>query len=326
MTPALRRALALLSLFFALFACSVGSPWADAGKASMSTQYNGQPSNVAASSQLTISSSTNANPSVVQTSSAHGLSTGDWVDISGHALNAVINGVNPVTVIDSTHFSVPVAGTTNGVNTGLVSPLSTVPAGYSIPSDGDPDAAASVNTALELLGDRTARLFVETGAFKLVNLAPVSHSGVTQQTVWLTASVSNALGWSAFGSALQTVNVNAGDWIEVDFSGTGQTAPDTTVGTIEFSLAFKITPPGAGPPTIAKITGSGQTVNVQTGSNGPVTPLRLQGSLTNVATTGVLAIFAAATADLGTTNTVNAFGIGDYTITVRVWRPTSVLQ
>lgn len=292
----------------------------------MSTQYTGNAANVSAQSQSLILSSTNSNPSVVQTTAPHGLSTNDYVDISGHQLNAAINGVNQITVIDATHFSVPVAGTGAGGNTGLVSPMSMLPDTYSIPSDGDADAAASVNVALENLGDRTAKLFAYTGAFKLANIAPVSHEPVSQQTVWFTAGVSNAGGWTALSSLIQTVNVNAGDWIEVDFSGTVQTAPDTSAGTAEFSLGYKITPPGAGPPAPTKIAGSGQTVNVQTGSNGPVTPVRLQGFLQNAATTGALTVFVAGTGELGTANTINLFGIGAYTITVRVWRVNNVLQ
>jgi hypothetical protein len=64
---------------------------------------------------VSISSSTNANPIVVTTASAHGLSTGAVVEIAGHLVNTAANGSWTATSITSTTFSVPVAG--NGVGT-----------------------------------------------------------------------------------------------------------------------------------------------------------------------------------------------------------------
>lgn len=63
---------------------------------------------------VVITSSTNANPSVVLTAAAHGMSTGDTVVITGHTVNTAINNSTgtptswPVTVVDTTHYSVPV--------------------------------------------------------------------------------------------------------------------------------------------------------------------------------------------------------------------------
>jgi hypothetical protein len=64
---------------------------------------------------LSIASSTAANPSVVTTAAAHGLASGDWVEIAGHAVNTAANGIWPVTVILTTTFSIPVLG--NGIGT-----------------------------------------------------------------------------------------------------------------------------------------------------------------------------------------------------------------
>lgn len=66
-----------------------------------------------------ISGSTNANPSVVTTSVAHGLVVGDIVEIANHAVNTNINGTwTLATVGSSTTFSVPHpangAGTASG--------------------------------------------------------------------------------------------------------------------------------------------------------------------------------------------------------------------
>lgn len=62
----------------------------------------------------TISANTLANPSVVQTSTAHGWATGDYVTIAGSNSTPSINGVRQITVIDATHFSVAVNVTIAG--------------------------------------------------------------------------------------------------------------------------------------------------------------------------------------------------------------------
>ena len=61
-----------------------------------------------------ISSSTNANPSVVTTAADHNLKIGMTVEIVGHTTNTAINGVWPVTAVPSaTTFTIPVAA--NGI-------------------------------------------------------------------------------------------------------------------------------------------------------------------------------------------------------------------
>ncbi|MGO9358051.1 MAG: DUF2586 family protein [Xanthobacteraceae bacterium] len=60
---------------------------------------------------FTILAIVNGPPAVLQTSAAHGLTTGDTVTISGAIGDTVINGTFEVTVVDTTHFSIPVTGT-----------------------------------------------------------------------------------------------------------------------------------------------------------------------------------------------------------------------
>lgn len=62
------------------------------------------------SAPVAITSSTGVNPSVVTTTAAHGLATGDTVEIVGHATNTAINGQWVATVLTTTTFSVPVLG------------------------------------------------------------------------------------------------------------------------------------------------------------------------------------------------------------------------
>jgi hypothetical protein len=72
---------------------------------------------------FTITSNTIANPTVVTTSTAHGLYTGETVTISGSNSNPVINGTYTATVTGANTFTVPVNVTTTagtagtGVNT-----------------------------------------------------------------------------------------------------------------------------------------------------------------------------------------------------------------
>lgn len=56
---------------------------------------------------VAVSSSTNANPTVVTTGAAHGLTSGDTVEILGHLTNTAVNGTWVVSVLTATTFSVP---------------------------------------------------------------------------------------------------------------------------------------------------------------------------------------------------------------------------
>ena len=75
----------------------------------------------ALASPRTITSNSQASPSVVTTSTAHTFQTGDTVTIAGVAgSNADINGSRVVTRINDTTFSVPVNASTAGGTGGTV--------------------------------------------------------------------------------------------------------------------------------------------------------------------------------------------------------------
>ena len=78
--------------------------------------------NGAADPALTITSNTAANPTVVTTSTPHGLTTGAVVNISGSNSTPSIDGSFPVTVLSPTTFSIPVNVTAAGT-AGTASPL-----------------------------------------------------------------------------------------------------------------------------------------------------------------------------------------------------------
>ena len=67
---------------------------------------------------VAISSSTAANPSVITTAAAHGLTTGQVTEISNHLVNLAANGTWQVTMLTATTFSIGVAGTGAGGATG----------------------------------------------------------------------------------------------------------------------------------------------------------------------------------------------------------------
>lgn len=75
----------------------------------------------AAGTPLTISGNTAANPSVVTTTTPHGLASGMTITVSGSNSTPSLNGSQVVTVISPTTFSVPVnvsvAGTTGSIAT-----------------------------------------------------------------------------------------------------------------------------------------------------------------------------------------------------------------
>jgi hypothetical protein len=68
-----------------------------------------------------ITSSTNANPSVVTTAAVHGLAVGDVVEITGHLVNTNVNGVWTIATVGSTTtFTVPMPANGAGAATGSV--------------------------------------------------------------------------------------------------------------------------------------------------------------------------------------------------------------
>lgn len=80
-----------------------------------------------ANAPITITSNSAANPTVVLTAAPHGLQTGDQVTIAGvTGSTPSINGSYKATVVDPTHFSVPVTVTVAGSGGTVISDYSIV--------------------------------------------------------------------------------------------------------------------------------------------------------------------------------------------------------
>jgi hypothetical protein len=292
----------------------------------MSTQYNGAPSNVAAGATLAIASSTNTYPIVVTSASAHGLSTGDWVDITDHQVNISANGQYPVIVLTSTTFSIPVSGVGVGGATGNFNSLA-LGQTYPIPSDGDENAAVSVDVALETLGDRTALLAVNTGALKLAALytfvGDVPHD--TTAGHWtFTMGSTNTFVYPSAGGAIATVpDIQANDVVEIAFNGTASGSPTGEYGVCLAGVSYA---PGASPAGAVRIPGSEQYYTVVTsGGYNARYPI----SMTCIAPSGMMGINGSLDVWLLAESLTAAGGAevnGEYTLTVKVWRPTNQLQ
>jgi hypothetical protein len=287
----------------------------------MSEQYNGIPATVLTniSGSNPILASTNANPIVVETNFAHGLTTGDYVSIINHN-NLAANGVWPATVVDSVHFSIPVAGTSIGGTIGTMHSLALGPT-YQIPTDGDTLEAASVDVALEALGDRTSALSVSTGFYKIVSASP--QIGTTAAgSNWATTTVAA----SATGQLIDSLQswavgqINAGDVIEIDANLT--TIPTTSV---PYALTIMYAFTAAGSAMGPWVDLPGAWVSGPEGVSTYVPASFLKGAMAYNTTPPTFLTFAIGVHNLGGSNvTVNANG--PYTVFIKQYRPTGINQ
>jgi hypothetical protein len=203
------------------------------------TPFNGISSNVAIPAALTIQSSTAANPTVIQTTGAHGLRSGDIVDITDHYPNTAANSVDQtVTVVDSTHFSVPIDSHTYsaGGTHGFVWPRSFTGNVSLLPANSDPYSAATYIPAAACEADRTAFLLWQQQPYRLMagnfNLSVLS-TDVNFTTPWAyvphntsaTAGSPKPItttsgGSTPYGSIITSgaIPVNNSDFVEVSVS------------------------------------------------------------------------------------------------------------
>jgi len=95
---------------------------------------------------VNLTSSSVANPSVITTATAHGLTTGDTVLIAGHTSTPAINGSQVVTVTAPTTFTIPVNVTVGGGAAGTMTRTSSRDGGtaYVQISANAPDTATGL--------------------------------------------------------------------------------------------------------------------------------------------------------------------------------------
>jgi len=241
----------------------------------MSTIYSGNPANVANSLTATINGATNASPIVISTGSPHGFSSNDIVNVSGVGGNTAANANGwPITVIDSTHFSLN-GSTGSGAYTagGTAVDISLTP-GATIPSDGDARNASSVNVGIQLALDRTQFLaklsnsrpdsmFCRHWEFSSTNYLPTGGGVAAQVTTstiayakldlpqgstltGVTMSVIGAAGHAAFPggkpAVMPTFQIRKmAAALTSSAIGALQTDPSSTAGTFEAVHSFSLT-------------------------------------------------------------------------------------
>lgn len=134
------------------------------------TAYNGIPGNVLPAAGLAILSTTHGNPTTIHTAAAHGLRTGDVVDITEHHVCTAANGVGFVVTVTGTNtFTIPVNSSTysNGANTGFVWPQAFTGNVTLLPANGDAYSAATYIPAAACEADRTAWQLTQTGLYRI---------------------------------------------------------------------------------------------------------------------------------------------------------------
>lgn len=146
---------------------------------------------------VSVVSSSVANPTVITTTAAHRWVTGNTVRIAGHTGSTPsINGDHVITVTGATTFTIPVNVTVGGTG-GSVVRLQTLADRYTC--NGVVDTSRSLSDNLqELLSSCRGNLVWEQGQFKLT----IRHADVASPT--LTLSPSNILGeWSFRNAGLE---------------------------------------------------------------------------------------------------------------------------
>lgn len=157
----------------------------------MPTQYNGLPGTlIDAGLPVTkaITNVSNTSPIVVTTSTAHALKTGDVIRVSGTGIQALDNlGIWRAVVQTTTTvalYFIDTGDPSAALGAAATGTLSTFAWGttYAIPSDGpgNPRDAASVNVALEALGDRTSYLLYRIGGHLEPHLRFLQYRGATE--------------------------------------------------------------------------------------------------------------------------------------------------
>lgn len=309
----------------------------------MSSTYDGVPANIAFPAAITISSSTNASPIAVTTSSPHGLLSGARVSIYGHQVNTAANGAN-LTITRTGASSFTINGSTgNGIGaaTGTVQALN-YGAITTIPSDGDLRNAASVNVPLESLFDRTAIDLPTIGAHKLAQRTVFAYADITN-AAWAVISANltsgtqtqltaQAVVWNTIGPGTSPVatqpavfivpNLAFGDFVDVRINSTL-----VTPGASRLIWQFGAVSPGTAAPTWPGGY-SGMTCSIGVGS-ALTWGVQLRGVVNGITFSpsgGGGSIYITPVLLPSTTGTQTHTLEGDTVVSVDVWRATGVPQ
>jgi hypothetical protein len=251
--------------------------------------YPGESGNVVYPGTLGIASSVAGTVTTIVTGSAHGLLTGDVVDVYNHTVCTAANSVNQiVTVVNATTFTIPVnsTGYSNGPAGGLVQPHSFINNRPTLPSDGDAFTSAVLAPGWQASLDQSAYSLTKFGFQRIAQNSSglISTADPTFATAWgrpqqfgtALSLLPIALGsdmeggpYTAYGSLINptgtsTLVVYEGDWLEFELTGTYAyaSAPGfTNQQQLYLALYYNYHVPGySGSLTWTRLPGSGWTV------------------------------------------------------------------
>ena len=177
----------------------------------MPFNYQGVPGNITTpiSQGITSCASGAGGVIVVGTSGAHNFATGDYVYITGVGGTSEANNQTSgsfgqqITFVDSTHFSINGSTWLHNYTSGGTAYDCSVTPSFTLPLDGEPATAASIEVAIEAIADRTE--------WMMHYLAPVTY----RQALVTKAVFGQA---SAYGTL----------WMEYEGSTYGGIIPGTT--------------------------------------------------------------------------------------------------
>lgn len=254
----------------------------------MPSVYNGLPGNESRKSALTVSGATNATPVVVTTTAAHGLVTGELVQIVGVEGNTAANGVYYVGVVSATQFGLyvtytgspatPVAGSGAYTLGGTVVPL-TWTASTTLPDDGDTLSALSINVPLEGNFDRESWLLSRLGNGQIMSIQK-DATGLAPGAVWggqaIVTGVWGAVLFNFTAAYGGVIHAAPGDIVEVKFTG-------SMLPTVACAVRPVITFANYGGTGVA-VVDNGTGINVPVSATG--VPVQLSHLATNSASNG----------------------------------------
>lgn len=312
----------------------------------MPTIENGYPSNTLAGLKAAVgitSTSSSGASTVVSTSIAHGMATGDWADFYGIQGAVQANGVYAVTVSGTTSLTLPVTTSTAGSG-GHVQSLA-IGSTFNEPADGDQINAASVGVPFNALADRTSFAGVVTGAYKIAYYREIADTDTLSGTwpdTWDSFSYSADATWTPLVSGVPVwqvnvgYSVNQGDIVRLEFDASAVAILSASVDVqLGLALFVSVAQPGAAYSSLFEVPGSARILSSSGPASGTLTismAAHCSGSLTAGSGSwptgnGYLFKVYLQSAVQGHASISNAaFMQGDYNMRVTILRPTSYPQ
>ena len=199
----------------------------------MSTTYNPNGTLPAATSPapVAIATASNATPIAITTSSPHGYTNGDTVEIVGNSASGA-NGLWVITKTGASSFTLN-GSTASGAGTGGICTDYSVNPLLTIPADGDVMNASSVNVPIEGTANAIPYLYARTGAWRVVDRQVVHVSDDTWAT-WASHTTTGTGTWNEIPatSALFSGYALPGDVLQLEAAITANAVTGGAYGAV----------------------------------------------------------------------------------------------